>query len=62
MHSYESGVENMPAKSKEQFRKLQILYKEGKISKKVLDEYVHGVDFSKLPDRYQPVHYKRKTK
>jgi hypothetical protein len=52
----------MPAKSKEQFIKLNILYNQGKISKKTRDEFVKGVDFSKLPDRYEGVKYKRKGK
>jgi hypothetical protein len=52
----------MPAKSKEQFVKMNILYKEGKISKKVHDDFTHNVDFKHLPDRFQSVHYKRKAK
>lgn len=50
----------MPAVSKDQFKKMQVLYHEGKISKKTLDEYTHGVDFSNLPDKKHNVHYKRK--
>ena len=38
-----------PAKSQAQFRKMFILYKQGKITKKQLDEFTKGVRYSKLP-------------
>lgn len=41
----------MPAKSKKQFKKMHLLYKQGKITKKQLDEFVHGVDYKSLPAR-----------
>ena len=40
-----------PAVSKAQFRKMFILFKQGKITKKQLDEFTHGVNFKKLPVR-----------
>lgn len=39
----------MPAKSKAQFRKIAMLYKQGKVSKKTLDDFDKGVSFKKLP-------------
>lgn len=39
----------MPAKSKAQAGKLAVLYKQGKVSKQTLDEYLKGVKVSKLP-------------
>ena len=47
----------MPAVSKAQFHKLGMLRSQGKISKKVADEFLKGVDFKSLPDRV-----KKKTK
>lgn len=41
----------MPAVSKKQFRKMEELHKQGKISTKTLHEFTHGVDFHSLPDR-----------
>ena len=41
----------MPAKSKKQFRWAQAAYSRGEISKKVKDDYTHGVDYHKLPTR-----------
>lgn len=49
----------MPAVSKQQFKEMFVLYKEGKISKKQLDDYTKGVDFSKLPNKKQSVTYHR---
>lgn len=39
----------MPAKSKSQFRKMAQLYREGKISKKVFQEFDKPGAYSKLP-------------
>jgi len=39
----------MPAKSRAQFRKLAVLYKQGKISKKTLNEFNKGVSPNSLP-------------
>lgn len=39
----------MPARSKAQFKKMFILYKQGKITKEELNEFTHGVDYKKLP-------------
>jgi hypothetical protein len=39
----------MPARSKAQFKKMFILYKEKKITKKQLDDFTHGVNYKKLP-------------
>jgi hypothetical protein len=40
-----------PAKSKSQFSKLFALYRDGKITKKQLDEATKGVDFKSLPKK-----------
>ena len=39
----------MPAKSKAQFGKMGALYREGKISKKTMEDFNKGVDYKKLP-------------
>jgi len=39
----------MPAVSKAQFKKMFLLYHQGKITKKQLDEFTHGVNYGKLP-------------
>ena len=44
----------MPAKSKEQFKKMFVLEKEGKISSKTRHEFTDTVDFKKLPTRVKP--------
>jgi len=41
----------MPAVSKAQFKKMFVLYKQHKITKKQLDEFTKGVNFKKLPKR-----------
>ena len=41
----------MPAKSKAQFKKMFVLYKQGKITKKQLDEFTKGVGYKSLPKR-----------
>lgn len=41
----------LPAKSKKQFGKMGALYREGKISKKTLEEFNKGVSPKKLPTR-----------
>lgn len=54
----------MPAKSKQQFKQMFVLYKEGKISKKELDDFTgrNNVDFSHLPNKTEPVHLEHKKK
>ena len=44
----------MPAKSKEQFKKMFELYKQGKITQAQLHEFTRGVNFHKLPARVTP--------
>lgn len=44
----------MPSVSKKQFGKMGILYKQGKISRKTLEEFNKGVHPSKLPTRKKP--------
>lgn len=39
----------MPARSQAQARKMAVLYKQGKISKRTLDEFVKGVKVKTLP-------------
>lgn len=39
----------MPAESKAQFGKMGSLYRQGKISRKTLEDFNKGVDYSKLP-------------
>lgn len=39
----------MPSRSKAQFGKMGILYKQGKISRKSLEDFNKGVDPDKLP-------------
>jgi len=41
----------MPAKSKAQFKKMHMLYKQGKISKKTLDEFTKNVSYKSLPSK-----------
>jgi hypothetical protein len=41
----------MPSTSKKQFGKMGVLYKQGKISKKTLEDYNKGVNYKKLPTR-----------
>lgn len=41
----------MPAKSKAQFKKMFVLYQQGKITKKQLDDFTRGVNYKKLPAR-----------
>lgn len=41
----------MPARSKRQFGKIALLYKQGKISKKTRDDFLKGVRYKKLPTR-----------
>jgi len=49
----------MPAKSKKQFAKIALLYKQGKITKTQFDNFNKGVDYKRLPTRVKP---KSKTK
>lgn len=44
----------MPSVSKKQFGKMGILYKQGKISRKTLEEFNKGVDPDKLPNKKKP--------
>jgi hypothetical protein len=44
----------MPSKSKQQFGKMGALYKEGKISKKTLDDFNKGVSPKSLPKKKKP--------
>lgn len=44
----------MPAKSKRQFGMMGVLYKQGKISKKTLEDFNKGVHPKKLPTRVKP--------
>jgi hypothetical protein len=39
----------MPSKSKSQFGKMGVLYQQGKISRKTLEEFNKGVNPKKLP-------------
>lgn len=41
----------MPSKSQKQFGKMGALYREGKISRKTLQDFNKGVDPDKLPKR-----------
>jgi hypothetical protein len=41
----------MPSVSKRQFGEMGILYKQGKITKKQLDDFNKGVHLDKLPNR-----------
>jgi hypothetical protein len=41
----------MPSVSKKQFGKMGVLYDQGKIDKKTLDEFNKGVHPGKLPNR-----------
>ena len=41
----------MPAKSKRQFGKIAILYKQGKITEKQRDDFLKGVKYKRLPTR-----------
>jgi hypothetical protein len=43
-----------PVVSKAQFGKMFILYKQGKITKSQLDDFTHGVNYKKLPERVKP--------
>ena len=40
----------MPAKSKAQAKKIGLLYKQGKVSKRTLDEFLKGVAVGELPE------------
>lgn len=39
----------MPSKSKEQFGKMAILYKQGKITKTEFDRFNKGINYKELP-------------
>lgn len=41
----------MPAKSKAQFKKVFVLERQGKMTKKQVGDFTHGVNYKKLPDR-----------
>jgi len=41
----------MPAKSKAQFKKMFVLYQQGKITKEELNEFTHGVKYKSLPKK-----------
>lgn len=41
----------MPAKSKQQFKKIAVLYKQGKISKQTFNDFDKGVNYKSLPKR-----------
>lgn len=43
-----------PSVSKKQFGKMGALYREGKISRKTLEEFNKGVNPKKLPTRAKP--------
>ena len=51
----------MPFKSQAQQRKFAELVKDGKISKKVFDEWSSGVDVKKLPERVKGSKPSKKT-
>jgi len=44
----------MPAVSKAQFKKMHVLYRQGKITKKQLDEFTKSVEYKKLKTRKHP--------
>jgi len=48
----------MPVRSKSQLRKFFAMYERGEISKATLDEWTHGVNAKKLPEKVK----KRKRK
>jgi len=52
----------MPAKSKAQFHEMFMLYEQGKITRKQLDDFTlkNNVDFSHLPEKKQMTHYEHK--
>ena len=52
----------MPAKSKAQFKKMAMLYKQGKISKKVFQEFDIKGMFGKLPARVRAKKRSKKNK
>lgn len=41
----------MPAGSKAQYKKMFVLYRQGKITRRELDEYTRGVSYKSLPRR-----------
>jgi hypothetical protein len=41
----------VPARSKAQFKKMFLLFKQGKITRSELNEFTNGVDYRKLPAR-----------
>lgn len=53
----------MPAKSKAQMRKMFVLFRQGKITKKQLDDFTgSGVNYKKLPARKTKKKPKRKKR
>ena len=44
----------MPAKSQAQAHEMAILYRQGKITRKQLDDWVKGVKVSSLPKHVKP--------
>ena len=52
----------MPAKSKEQFKKMFVLEKEGKISDATRREFTDTADYKSLPEHSNPLHGKRRKR
>lgn len=52
----------MPAKSKAQFGKMGVLYREGKISRKTLEDFNKGVKSSRLPKHVKPKKAPRRSR
>ena len=52
----------MPAKSKAQAKKIGLLYKQGKVSKRTLDEFLKGVAVGELPEHVKDAEKKPKQK
>jgi hypothetical protein len=52
----------MPSKSKAQFGEMGMLYSEGKISRKQLEDFNKGVHPNKLPEHVKPKTRKSRRK
>jgi len=52
----------MPAKSKAQYRKMYVLYKQGKITKQELEEFTKGVNYKRLPKKKRKKRRKHDTR
>lgn len=51
----------LPAKSKQQWRRMHAMYRRGEITKEELDRFVKGVDYDSLPQRVGKKSKPRKT-